>query len=103
MQLPSKEAFNSKLNGLDYCGIQVCETGNKKCIHEKRFSISTKEYEFAQKVWKEAECKTLGDYHDLYLKTDVLILADGFQEFRKVSMKAFELDPANYLTAPGLA
>ncbi|CAG8573293.1 2982_t:CDS:2, partial [Paraglomus occultum] len=54
-------------------------------------------------VWRETECKTFGDYHDIYLKTDVLILADAFEAFRKASYPAFKLDPANYLTAPGLA
>ena len=46
-------------------------------------SISQKDYEHAQKVWQEFNCKTLGDYHDLYLKTDVWLLADVFQTFRK--------------------
>ena len=54
-------------------------------------------------MWKEFECKTLGDYHDLYLKTDVTLLADVFQNFRKVCHDAFGLDPLHYYTAPGLA
>ena len=41
-------------------------------------SVSQKDYEHAQKVWKEFNCQTLGDYHDLYLKTDVVLLADVF-------------------------
>ena len=46
-------------------------------------NITQKDYEHAQKVWKEFNCKTLGDYHNLYLKSDVTLLADVFQTFRK--------------------
>ncbi|CAJ0643580.1 12690_t:CDS:2 [Entrophospora sp. SA101] len=79
-----------------------CEE-NKECEHKKIYTISQKDYDFAHMVWRETECKTFGDYHDIYLKTDVLILADAFEAFRKASYSAFKLDPANYLTAPGLA
>ncbi|CAG8666260.1 4083_t:CDS:2, partial [Ambispora gerdemannii] len=74
-----------------------------QCEHEKIYTISQKDYDFAWIVWRETGCKTFGDYHDIYLKTDVLILADAFEAFRKASYSAFKLDPANYLTAPGLA
>ncbi|CAG8776626.1 699_t:CDS:2, partial [Cetraspora pellucida] len=74
---------------------------NKECEHEKIYTISQKDYDFAHMVWQETECKTFGDYHDIYLKTDVLILADAFEAFCKASYSAFKLDPANYLTAPG--
>ena len=45
----------------------------------------------------------MGDYHDLYLKTDTLLLADVFEEFRNVCLENYELDPAWYFTSPGLA
>ena len=66
-------------------------------------SISQKDYEHAQTVWQAFNCKTLGDYHDLYLKTDVLLLADVFQTFRKTCMGSYKLDPLHYYTAPGLS
>ena len=64
--------------------------------------ISDEDYEHAQKVWEAFDCKTLKDYHDLYLKSDVLLLADVFETFRGVCMTNYELDPAWYYTAPGL-
>jgi hypothetical protein len=51
------------------------------CKHEKNYTISQKQYNHAQKEWEEAKCETFGDYHDLYLRTDVLILADSIQRF----------------------
>ena len=66
-------------------------------------TVSQNDYEHAQNVWKEFNCKTLGDYHDLYLKSDVTLLADVFQTFRKTCMEAYKLDPLHYYTAPGLS
>ena len=66
-------------------------------------SISMGDYEHAQKVWKEFNMKTMRDYHGLYLRTDVLLLADVFEEFRKVCLDNYKLDVAWYYTSPGLA
>ena len=49
------------------------------------------------------ECNTMGDYHDLYLKSDVLILADVFEKFRKTGKEYYNLDPAPYFSCPGFA
>ena len=65
--------------------------------------IKEDEYAHAQKVWETFHCKTMGDYHDLYVTTDTLLLADVFQNFRRTCKETYRLDPANYLTAPGLA
>ena len=65
--------------------------------------ISDEDYQHAQKVWRMFEMKTLQDYHNLYNETDVLLLADVFQNFRDICMENYKLDPAHYYTAPGLS
>ena len=64
--------------------------------------ISDKDYQHTIHVWKTFNCQTLQDYHD-YLKSDVLLLADVFEKFRKTCLKHYKLDPCHYYTAPGLA
>ncbi|KAK3748543.1 hypothetical protein QZH41_001377 [Actinostola sp. cb2023] len=81
-QLPPKEAFYSKLSDTH---------------------ISDQDYTHAQKVWEVFGCKTMGDYHDLYCRTDVLLLADIFEVFRKTCREHYKLDPAHYYTSPGLS
>ena len=81
-KLPPKEAFHSNLDMSD---------------------ISKCDYEHAQKVWKEFKLKNLGEYHNLYLKTDVLLLSNVFEAFRNTCLEYYKLDPAHFYTSPGLA
>ena len=69
----------------------------------KQEKISDEDFEHAQRVWKEFELKNMGDFHDLYLKTDVLLLADVMENFRKLCEKHYGLDPAHFFTVPGMA
>ena len=69
----------------------------------KREHMKTEEYQHAQHVYKTMKCKSFGDYHYLYLKCDVLLLADVFENFRDLSLEYYKLDPAHYLTLPSLA
>ena len=80
--LPDKDAFYSHLN---------------------RQGISDKDMEHARTVWKEMGMQNMGQYHDAYLKADITELADVMEEFRKVCRKHYNLDPAWFYTAPGLA
>ncbi|CAB0040505.1 unnamed protein product [Trichogramma brassicae] len=63
--------------------------------------ISTKDYDDAKQVWDSFKISNLGEYSDLYLKTDVLLLVEVFENFRKTCHEAYELDPAHYFTLPG--
>ena len=65
--------------------------------------ITDTDYRHANKVFKEFKLKHLGEYHDLYMQSDILLLADLFENFRNMYIKVYELDPAHFLTAPGLA
>ena len=62
--------------------------------------ISDLDYEHAQQIWNTMEKKALGCYHDTYLKTDVLLLADVFETFRNTCLKNYKLDPVRFDTAP---
>ncbi len=66
----------------------------------KQSECSVEDYNHARTVWREFHCANMQDYTDLYLKTDVLILADVFEAFREMGMGNFELDPIHYLSAP---
>ena len=81
-KLLPKETFYSKLNTV---------------------GVSSENYEHVRKVWEEFKIKNLGKYHYLYLKTDVILLANVFEAFREVCLKNYGLDPAHFYTAPGLA
>ena len=79
-ELPSIKEFYSRLNDSN---------------------ASAQDYEHAQRVWKHFNLKNIGEYHDVYLKTDVILLADIFENFRDVCIKNYKLDPAWYYTSPG--
>lgn len=81
-QLPSKEDFYGELN---------------------KEHITDKQYQNVQNVWNKFNLKTMGEYHDLYLKSDILLLADVFENFRKTCLQYYKLDPCNYFTSPGLS
>ncbi|XP_022161257.1 uncharacterized protein LOC111027265, partial [Myzus persicae] len=66
-------------------------------------NITDDDYIHAKNVWNLFNIKTLGEYSDYYLKTDVAILADVFENFRDLCLSTLELDPAHYMTAPGFA
>ena len=55
----------------------------------------------AKKVFKDFEMQNLGEYYDLYLKKDVLLLADVFENLQKICLKIYELDPVKFLSAHG--
>ena len=79
--LPDQEAFRSELNLED---------------------ITEEDYAHGQKVWKKFVIKNLGEYHDLYVQSDTLLLADVFESFRNKCIEIYELNPAHFLSAPGL-
>ena len=66
-------------------------------------NISDEYYEHAQHVWQSFNIQHLGQYSDLYLKIDVILLAEVFENFRNNCLAAYELDPAHYYTTPGLS
>ena len=66
-------------------------------------SISEEDYQHAQKVLEEFGIRDLGDYHDLYLRTDVALLANVYKAFRDTCLKHYKLDPARFYTSQGLA
>ena len=82
ISLPSKEDFYSNLNMED---------------------ISDIDYRHANIAFKRYKLENLGDYHDLYVQSDTLLLADVFNNFRDMCIKEYELDPAHFLSLPGIA
>ena len=79
--LPEKEEFYSNLN----------------------MDITDADYMHGKRICKDFEIKHLGEYHDLYLKSETLLLVDVFKNFWKMRLKIYELDPVKFLSASGLA
>ena len=79
--LPPKKSFYSELN------LEV---------------ITDKDYNHAQKVWKVFKIKNMGEYHDLYVLCDTLLLANVFEKFRDKCIEIYGLNPSHILSAPGL-
>ena len=94
-QLPPKKCFSSSLNSSVVFSDESRDDKNTTVI-------SDKDYKHAQKVFKTFGCKNLGEYTKLYCKSDVLLLADVFENFIDVCYEKFKLDPAHYITAPAL-
>ena len=65
--------------------------------------ISEKDYLKANNIWNMFKINTMDDYHDLYLKTDVLLLADVFEKFINTCLGYYGLDPCHYFSSPGLS
>ena len=65
--------------------------------------ISDENYLTCKKIWDEFDMKNMGDYHDHYLKKDVLLLADVFEKFIDTCLKFYGLDPCHYFSSPGLS
>ena len=81
-ELPTKDQFYSILND---------------------HHITNDKYNHANKIWKAFNIKTMGEYHDLYLKSYVLLLADVFESFKKTCLQCYKLDPCHYFTSPGFS
>ena len=79
--LPEKEDFHSNVNMED---------------------ITDVNYMRAKRVFKNLSNKNLGYYHDLYVQSDTILLAEVFENFRNMCIEVYELDPTHFLSAPGL-
>ena len=66
-------------------------------------NISDEQYNHAKNLWNTFNLNTMGEYHDLYLKSDILMLADLFHYFKKTCLQYYKLDPCHYFPSPGLS
>ena len=76
-ELPTKEEFYSILSGEH---------------------ITDEDYQHAKNVWNTFNLKSMGEYHNRYLKSDILLLADVFENFRKTCLQYYKLDPCHYFS-----
>ena len=91
--MPDKEYF--------YDSIKNGATGDNR--EKLDGHISNEDYLTCKKIWNEFNMKNMGDYHDHYLKKDVLLLADVFEKFIDTCLKFYKLDPCHYFSSPGLS
>ena len=91
-KLPDKKCF--------YSSVKAGTTNNNGAKLDGY--ISDENYLTCNKIWNEFNMKNMGDYHDHYLKKDVLLLADVFEKFIDTCLKFYKLDPCHYFSSPGL-
>ena len=92
-KLPDKECFYSSVKDGT-----TGDNGEKLDAH-----INDEDYWMGKKIWNEFNMKNMSDYHDHYLKKDVLLLADIFEKFIDTCLKFYGLDPCHYFSSPGLS
>ena len=81
-------------------------TKDKKISEDGKISVghvNIEDYMVSERIWDKFKMKNMGDYHDHYLKKDVLLLADVFEKFIDICLKYYELDPCHYFSDPGLS
>ena len=95
--LPDKKAFYSELYQEDITDKDITDITDDITITKDITDAH------AQNLFKKLKLKSLGDYHDFYVQSNTLLLADVFGNFRNKCIEIYELDPAHFLSAPGLA
>ena len=94
--------MNSRIAGKDLIK-SYCLKKNFFCRSLSMEDITDADHRHAKRVYKEFNNKNLSDYHDLYVQSDTLLLADVFKNFRNMCYDIYEFDPAHFLSAPRLA
>ena len=92
-KLPSKKCF--------YSSLKDGTTGDNS--EKLDCHINDEDYLMCKNIWNEFNMKDMGDYHDHYLKRDVLLLADVFEKFIGTCLKFYKLDLYYYFSSPGLS
>ena len=92
-KLPDKKYF--------YSSIKDGKIGDDGKISDGHINVN--DYLTSKKTWNKFEMKNMGNYHDHYLKKDVLLLADVYEKFIDTCLKYYGLDPCHYFSSPGLS
>ena len=99
-----RKKFNKEIIKRFASTYEFCNNDLNKFVLLLRINIIDIDYRHANNVFKVLfKLENLGDYHDLYIQSDTLLLADVFNNFRDMCLKEYELDPAHFLSLPGLA